>query len=190
MATASVKMTGGDKLEAHLKGLAERIKKGSVSVGFFEDKTYPDDKKEKLQRFLKGLEKMQESSATQKTRKDKKPKGHRDGGQSGGILHVAQVAFWDEFGTTTSPPRPVFRNMIKENSPKWGKELGSIMKKTTNNSAVALKLMGERIQDQLVKAITDWPADNAPLTVAIKGFNKGLTDSGDMARAVGYKVSQ
>jgi hypothetical protein len=48
--------------------------------------------------------------------------------------------------------------------------------------------MGEGIQGRLVKKIVDWPADNAPLTVAIKGFNKGLIDQGIMQRSTGYEV--
>lgn len=36
-------LTGGSLLEAHLRGMAERIKRGNtVSVGFMEDALYPD----------------------------------------------------------------------------------------------------------------------------------------------------
>jgi len=146
MATASIKMTGGNKLEAHLKTIAASIKKGSVSVGFLEGSTYPDG------------------------------------------TPVAQVAFWNEFGTTNAPPRSFFRNTIKEKSPQWGKELGAIVKKT--DSSTALKLMGTRIKDQLTKAIADWPADNAESTEQAKGFNKGLVDTGQMQNSVDFEVTE
>jgi hypothetical protein len=46
------------------------------------------------------------------------------------------------------------------------------------------------MRDDLEAAIQRWPADNAPFTVAIKGFNKGLTDSGKMARAPDFELSK
>ena len=33
--------------------------------------------------------------------------------------YVAQVAYWNEYGTTLSPPRPFFRNAIKDKSKEW-----------------------------------------------------------------------
>jgi len=109
-------------------------------------------------------------------------------GPKGKTLHVAQVAFWDNFGTTTSPPRPFFTNMIAAGSSRWGKELAAILKATGYNGGQTLGLMGERMKDELVKAIVDWPADNAPATVARKGFNKGLVDKGVMQRAPAFVV--
>ena len=35
-------------------------------------------------------------------------------------LHVAQVAFWNEFGTITAPARPFFRQTIKGHQDHWG----------------------------------------------------------------------
>ena len=32
---------------------------------------------------------------------------------------VAQVAFWNEYGTATIPPRPFFRNTIAQHKDEW-----------------------------------------------------------------------
>lgn len=108
----------------------------------------------------------------------------------GKTLHVAQVAFWDEFGTSTSPARPFFRNTVAEKSPEWGSDMAKIAKATGFRTLEMLRLMGERIKDQIVSAIVRWPADNAPSTVARKGFNKGLVHEGIMQRAVDYETVQ
>lgn len=111
-------------------------------------------------------------------------------GPKGQTLHVAQVAFWDNFGTSRSPPRPFFTNMIAAGSPQWGKQLAAILKATDYNSGQTLALMGESMKDALVKSIVDWPPDNAPSTVERKGFNKGLVDKGVMQRAPAYVVER
>lgn len=103
-------------------------------------------------------------------------------------LHVAQVAFWNEFGTVRAPARPFFRNMVADQSPQWGAKFAKIVQASGLNNRRALGLMGEHIKDELVKAIVDWPADNAPSTVAKKGFNKGLIDTGVMQRAPAYEI--
>lgn len=107
-----------------------------------------------------------------------------------GALHVAQVAFWNEFGTTRAPARPFFRNTITEKSPAWGQDMANIAKAVGLNTAKILSLMGERIKDQIVQSIVGWPADNAPSTVERKGFNKGLVDKGVMQRSVDYELSE
>lgn len=105
-------------------------------------------------------------------------------------LHVAQVAFWNEFGTSKAPARPFFRTTVKEKSPQWGDDMAKIAEATGLNTGKILALMGERIKDQLVQAIVEWPADNAPSTVERKGFNKGLVDKGVMQRSVDYEVAE
>ena len=43
---------------------------------------------------------------------------------------VAQVAYWNEYGTPTIPPRPFFRDAIKEKSKEWLKLIQSTQLKT------------------------------------------------------------
>lgn len=104
------------------------------------------------------------------------------------LLHVAQVAFWNEFGTSRTPARPFFRGMIAKRSPSWGDHLGNHIRSARFDSSIALQIMGIEIKDDLVDEIASWPADNAPSTVARKGFSHGLVDTGAMQRAPDFEV--
>lgn len=106
-----------------------------------------------------------------------------------GGKNVAQVAYWNEYGTKTAPPRPFFRQTIAANSGAWGAELGGLLKATSGNAAASLDRMGERIKGQVTASIVDFASpQNAPSTVKKKGFNKPLTDTGDMRNAVKYDL--
>ncbi len=190
---------GGTKLEQYLTRTAERLGDGAtVRVGFLEGATYPAQER-RADKLMKGLDKLNTTGPFQK---GKKPSALRDYRKSLKVrqtaftgppqppivLTVATVAYWNNFGTTRAPARPFFTNMIEQKSPSWSADLALAVLKTGYDSHKALNLMGVRINDQLVQSIVDWPADNAPLTVAIKGFNKGLIDRGIMQRSTGYEV--
>jgi hypothetical protein len=107
----------------------------------------------------------------------------------GGGLHVAQVAFWNEFGTIKAPPRPFFRRMIAAKSPGWGKVLAASAKRTDYDVEKTLGLTGEVLAGQLRESITQFTTPAlAPSTVARKGFAKPLIDTGTMLRAVDHEV--
>lgn len=103
-------------------------------------------------------------------------------------LHVAQVAFWNEFGTSRAPARPFFRGMISRELGDWGDKLGKFLKASDFDSDTALRALGTDVKDALTQSIARWPADNAPSTVARKGFNKGLVDKGIMQDRTDYEV--
>jgi hypothetical protein len=105
-----------------------------------------------------------------------------------GVLHVAQVAFWNEFGTSRAPARPFFRQMIGRELGDWGDKLGALLKAHEFDTTVAFGLMGTDIKDALTQSIAQWPADNAPATVKRKGFNHGLVDRGVMMRSTDFEV--
>lgn len=158
---------------------------GVVRVGYLEGSKYPfQDKKSK---FLKGVAKLNSVGP-------RKPgTGPRPGPQKQTLtapMSVAQVGFWNEFGTATSPARPAIRMTVKAKAPSWGKRMAKLAKAVDYDNAKILGGMGEVIQGQIKQTINSWPADNAPLTVALKGFNKGLIDSSVMVRAVDYEVKQ
>lgn len=102
---------------------------------------------------------------------------------------IAQVAFWNEFGTIRAPSRPFFRGMIADKSPGWGAALQKNLKATDYNSEQTLGLMGQGIKDQLTESIVNWSEPpNADSTVARKGFNDPLIDTGEMQRAPDFVV--
>lgn len=190
---------GGTKLEQYLTRTARRLGDGAtVRVGFLEGATYPP-KERRADKLLKGLNTLNQTGPFQKGQKPSRLRDYRKSlklkvpsfvgpPQPPIVLSVATVAFWNNYGTARAPARPFFTNMIEESSPTWGVQLAKAVLVTGYDSRKALALMGVYINDRLVKAIVDWPADNAPLTVAIKGFNKGLIDKGIMQRSTDYEV--
>lgn len=104
-------------------------------------------------------------------------------------LPVAQVAFWNQFGTSRTPARPFFSDMIARKSPRWGVSLGNILRANDYDAEHSLALMGEGIKGQLQKSIVDWSEPpNSRRTVKIKGFNKPLIHTALMLRSVDYQV--
>lgn len=99
---------------------------------------------------------------------------------------VAQVAWWNEYGTKTSPPRPFFRNMIAENKDAWGEALAKILTATNMDVERSLGLMGERVSDQLRESIvsTNEPA-LSPITLMLRKMRQGRTDAPTTGAMVG-----
>jgi len=125
--------------------------------------------------------------------------------ESGGVLKVgflpgikypdgtsiAQVAFWNEFGTTTIPARPFFRNVIEQKSGKWGNALAVNMIANGNNAKKALALVGTGIKEQITNSIENLKEPpNADSTVAGKGFDDPLNHTGLMKKSVDYEVAE
>ncbi|QEO17850.1 HK97-gp10 family putative phage morphogenesis protein [Acetobacter vaccinii] len=99
---------------------------------------------------------------------------------------VAQVAFWDEFGTKTAPPRPFMRNAIAHNKGEWGKLMEAALKATGYNVDQALALCGEKITDQVKEEIVSFSEpENAMLTNILKDrFPMGDYTKDDFLQAV------
>lgn len=103
---------------------------------------------------------------------------------------VAQVAFWDEYGTATTPSRPFFRYTVNGNRKNWVLSVKNLMK-LHNNPQKVMGLMGEHMKGQIVQSIVEWSTPpNAAYTVAKKGFNKPLIDSGQMSRSISWELNE
>lgn len=190
MSEVTLTLKGGEKVSAFLEALLEKLTKAeTLRVGFLEDATYPiGDGGARLYKAAYGLSDLQKMehpdwlprllawAAYQKTHPTS--------------LHVAQVAFWNEFGTINMPARPAFRSMISKESGTWGDKLVAYLKLCNFDVEKALSLLGLNIRDALGDSIEDWPSDNSELTAYVKGFNKGLTDSGIMKSSVDFQVWQ
>lgn len=181
---ANATIKGGEQLKKYLFDVARRLGAGgTVRVGFLEGAMYPST--DKASRMRQGVARLNSVGP-------RKPSARAFVGPRKATvaapLSVATVAFWNNFGTSRAPARPFFSDMIAEDSPTWGRKLAAVAKAAKYDTKLTLARMGEGIQGRLVKKIVEWPADNAPLTVAIKGFNKGLIDQGIMQRSTGYEV--
>lgn len=104
---------------------------------------------------------------------------------------VAAVAFWNEFGTPSIPPRPFFRGMISKESPSWPGKMAALAKSTGYNGPKVLALMGADIEGNLKKSINDFTNPPlAPSTIRRKGFSKPLIDTSHMVNSTGYEVKK
>jgi hypothetical protein len=104
---------------------------------------------------------------------------------------VAMVAAIQEFGAPNAgiPPRPFFRGMIQEKSPQWPQAIATQLKETEYDAEKTLGRMGEGIKGQLQDAIVDFnPVPLSPVTIAKKGNDKQLVETGHMLRSADYRV--
>ena len=102
---------------------------------------------------------------------------------------VAMVAFWNEYGTKTSPVRAFFRTTVSDQKKNWVLSVQNLMKMHDDPKKV-MGLMGEHMRGQIVQSINTWTdPPNAPYTVARKGFNKPLVDQGIMMRSISFEVN-
>ena len=102
---------------------------------------------------------------------------------------VAMVAFWNEYGTKTSPVRAFFRTTVSDQKKNWVLSVQNLMKMHDDPKKV-MGLIGEHMRGQIVQSINTWTdPPNAPYTVRMKGFNKPLVDQGIMMRSISYEVN-
>ncbi|HCT5325253.1 TPA: hypothetical protein OT022_001668 [Morganella morganii] len=105
---------------------------------------------------------------------------------------VAQVGYIQEYGAPEAkiPPRPFFRAVINEGKQAWPAILASGVEHYQGDVKSALALLGEQIVGELSQSVRDWNSPpNAPATIAKKGFNKPLIDTGQMANSFSYEVN-
>lgn len=103
---------------------------------------------------------------------------------------VPLIAAFNEFGTGRAPPRPFFRNMIAAKSHEWGPAAAGLLKASGYDVKYTLDALGLGITGQLQKSIRDlWTPPLAPSTIARKGHDKPLVDTGHMLNSASYQVT-
>lgn len=101
---------------------------------------------------------------------------------------VAMVAFWNEYGTKTSPVRAFFRTTVSDQKRNWVLSVQNLMKMHDDPKKV-MGLIGEHMRSQIVQSINTWTdPPNAPYTVRMKGFQKPLVWSGQLMRSISFEV--
>ena len=102
---------------------------------------------------------------------------------------VAKIAALNEFGSEKAPPRPFFRGMINDKSGEWPDAVADLLKANEYDGRRTLEQTGAAIKGQLQDAITVYVGPPlSPVTIAKKGHDKQLVDSGVMLRSVDYRV--
>ena len=103
-------------------------------------------------------------------------------------IKVAQVAYWNEYGTSMIPPRPFFRNAIKEKSKEWLNLIQSTQLKT-KDMGETLATVGTESSSDISDSITNLSTPpNVKSTIAQKGSSNPLIDTGFMVKSVTYRV--
>jgi hypothetical protein len=104
---------------------------------------------------------------------------------------VALVAAVQDMGSPAQniPPRPFFRNVVAAKSGEWPNALRAALAATDDDAEKALGIVGEGIAGQLRQSIVDTNEPPlAPATIARKGFDKPLVDTGHMLQSVDKEV--
>lgn len=105
-----------------------------------------------------------------------------------GGLNVATVAFWNEYGTKSAPPRPFMRNAIAENKDKWREILLSLLKATNYDTKSALMMLGEEMAGDIRQSLLSGAFEaNTDVTLLLKdrfSMNPGDITLTDLLKAV------
>ncbi len=103
---------------------------------------------------------------------------------------VAKVATIHEFGAAHVPPRPFFRQAIKNMEKELPQLVADIIDpKTLRLDMVSLGKLGSWAAGQVAKRIIDLRTPpNSPLTIAAKRSDNPLIDTGKLLRSVTWKV--
>jgi hypothetical protein len=162
----SITIKGGDVLKQTLARIAANLSTAKqVEVGWNKDATYPAN--------------------------------HRNGG-----LPVAYIAAINEFGYSGNkmmntpdgndapiPPRPFFRTMIATNKGHYSSDLGAALRANEFDAHAALTVLGTEIGTELKKTIIGWSSPgNSAVTIARKGFDDPLNETGEMQSTVNHWV--
>lgn len=114
--------------------------------------------------------------------------GVLDGSKYPDGTSVASVAFWNEYGTKTSPSRPFFRQTISQNKSDWV-ELATKSLRAGYSVEHMLGLVGAQMQTDIQFSIMTWTTPrNAPYTVAKKGYDAPLRESMLMHDSIKFVV--
>lgn len=92
------------------------------------------------------------------------------------------------------PERPFMRSAMRDNKSKYRNQMKSAAKQLlTGHTALytVLSNLGIIAQGDIQDSITSWTTPgNSPVTIAIKGSDKPLTDTGAMQQAIQYEIGK
>lgn len=113
--------------------------------------------------------------------------------ETGREVDLAQVAMFNELGTSTSPPRPFLRMAVDENQDEINAECEKQVKNIAKGGTAeqSLKSLGEFGKMLVQKKIGDGTfTPNAPSTIKAKGSEKPLINTSHMRQNVNYVIKK
>lgn len=100
--------------------------------------------------------------------------------------------YYNEFGTENIPARPFIRGTHDEKKREWATKITRRFRSLMYGHIDAeqfLRMVGRMSRDDIKAAVIAWSTPpNAPRTVAQKGFDDPLIETGEMRDAVRYNV--
>lgn len=101
-------------------------------------------------------------------------------------------AFYNEYGTENIPARPFIRQTFEKSQGKLRSLANTLLGKIAVGEITkkqALDIMGDRFASMIRQAIENSEFEpNAPGTIAKKGSDKPLVDTGAMQRSISHEV--
>lgn len=103
---------------------------------------------------------------------------------------VAQVGYWNEYGTNTIPPRPFFRTAVENNRDKLGPMFVRAVQK--HEPETAMRKVCEHMVDELKASVLTWTdPPNAKSTIKSKGYDAPLRGPDKLLRnSFSYEINQ
>lgn len=134
----------------------------SVKAGVLENATYPAD-------MIKNAETGEE---------------HPDP-RAG--MKVASIAAALEYGIGQHHSRPFMQQTFAQRKTEWR---DAIVKLFAMGMPVhdAMMTVGQVMKEDIMKTISDWPADNAENWAKVKGFNHGLIQTSHLLKSIESQV--
>lgn len=102
---------------------------------------------------------------------------------------IAQVGYWNEYGTDTIPPRPFFRTAVENNRDKLGPMFVRAVQK--HDTEAAMRTVCDHMVDELKISVLTWTdPPNAPSTIRKKGYNAPLRGPDKLLRdSFSYEIN-
>jgi hypothetical protein len=109
-------------------------------------------------------------------------------------MPVAQVAAYNEFGTRFHPERPFMRETLESKQTRHTLLKGLMMAARatihqTGSARRLLAILGQVVAEEIKITIANYPGNNSARTIAAKGFDRPLYDTGKMLESVKFKFA-
>jgi len=106
---------------------------------------------------------------------------------------VADVAMFNEFGTSTIPARPFMEQSFERHKAEYVEECERIWDAVVKKQPTAplIRKFGKKVKQDIIDEIELGQfVPNAPSTVARKGFNKPLYETGLLEKSIVYTTEK
>lgn len=104
-------------------------------------------------------------------------------------MPVASIAAALEYGHGQNHPRSFMQQTIAERRKEWTEGVVKLVE-SGQSPAQAVGIIGQVMKEDIMKTITDWPADNSAEWAGVKGFSHGLIFTSHLLKSIDSEVVQ